>query len=278
MKYRPTIENGFQAVQRVLVRRFFLPFFLFPLGLAFAQCSLTQPSQAQIPYVQPGSIPPRLALSGNFNARLQGPGNERLVMTGTIIRAATSGTFTLTSQIPNMIRLDVTESGGTRTVGFDGAQSWVSAGADLQASDADLLETVTYDMAEQLFLMFQEHSPVRTLGYNFGLSPNVGKKYVGPAYGVFVVPTSVRVTVPPRFQNKYYLLNAGTQLIDRVQYTNATDKTAVVVLVEAWMQVQGNTVPKTIRRLENGIEVVNMTVNSATLMPGLVDTTFCVPR
>ncbi len=67
-------------------------------------------------------------------------------------------------------------------------------------------------------------------------------------------------------------------MMERVHYQDADNpSTKVEILLDNWTTISGNRVPRLIRRLENGVEVLRLTVNSAAIGPSVADGAFQKP-
>lgn len=240
-----------------------------PVGLSVAAKSTG--------YVKREVLRPELEFAlAAYGDRLVKPGRERVTWSGSLVRkGAADKKFTLTGELPDLIRIDIQDSpDAAKSVGFDGNSAWKAGGA-LQKEDSDLIETLLYDTPERFFLMQSQGVSLRKLGSNFRLDGKVGTPYSGPTYDVYFGLETVKASATEKVQPKYYLVNYNTLLLERVQYEDASaGGVKVQTLIEAWRTVDGNKVPGIIRRVENGVEVMRLTIGAASLGPAVADNAF----
>lgn len=238
----------------------------------FGASTVTGPAK----YVTPGTLRPDLEFALRaYGDRLQKPGRERAVVVGSISRNGSApAPFQWTQELPNLCRLDVQSGPLAGSFGFDGQQYWKKS-ASVQKQDTDLMETLIYDTPVRFFLLQSDRVPLRKLGSRFRLDGLIGKPYSGITYDIFLAVDTVPEAVGSKRQPKHYYINSNTQLVERVDYLDAIDGNVhVQTLIGGWITVSNNRVPQTIRRLENGTEVLRLTVSSAVLGPSVPDSAF----
>ncbi len=227
-------------------------------------------------YVRIGGLPPGWQLPlWKAGDRLQTPGKERLTLAGTVTRkGAADTTFALVHELPNRVRYSEGAT-GVATV-FDGTQ-FGKTGASLQASDSDLIETLVYDSPIWFLYAPSTGLPARKLGSRFRVDPQKGKPYVGPLYDVYVIMVPVQQPGKIKSQPKVYHVNSNTQMVEMIKYQKAdAPSTTVQIVLGNWTTVTNNAVPRTIQRLEDGVEVLRFNITSATFGPAVADGAFTV--
>jgi hypothetical protein len=243
------------------------------LGATLAVAYSQQPAK----YVTLGAVPPgwQLALV-NYGDRLQRPGKERLTISGTVVRNGSSTSpFQLIHELPNSVSYTEQSGVNASTLVFAGGQFAKSGGGTVQQQDLDLIETLAYDSQTRLLYLPSNNIPVRKLGSRFRSDGQTGKVYSGPVYDVYLVMESVQQVGKVKQQAKYFHVNSDTQLLDSVHYQDADNpNTRVDVFLDNWTRISNNQAPQTIRRLENGVEVLRFTVGSAVLGPSVADGAF----
>src|SRR5271157_903035 len=245
-------------------------------ALILAVLSVTLIGAANNPpskYVHFGGLPPgwQMALLKSGD-RLQKPGKERLTVVGTVTRNGLStAPFQLVQELPNLVRYSEGTGGSATAVVFDGSQ-FGKTGASIQATDSDLVETLVYDSPVWFLYAPSSSLPTRKLGSRFRLNPQSGKTYSGPLYDVYVITVPVQQPGKIKTQPKAYHVNSNTHMIEMIKYQEAdSPSTNVQIVLGNWTTVSNNTVPHTIQRLENGVEVLRFTITSATLGPSVAD-------
>lgn len=268
---RIPISAGSPAAARFLVLVFF------GAGLLPGQNALQPNPGAASTRMKPGLLRAELEFSVEAHGdRMLKPGKERMVLAGTITRPASgSEPFQLVRQLPDLTRLDVQGAGtGAPAIGFDGSAPWTTAGR-FEAGDSGLIESLVYDTPERFFFMQAQGVPARKLGANFRMDGKTGTPYSGPCYDIYLAVDSVRTANGTKLQPKYYLVNSSTLLLERIQYRDASaGNVSIETVISDWLTVNGNRVPKTILRLEKGVEVLRLTVNSAAFGPAATDGAF----
>ena len=220
-------------------------------------------------YVRRSSLSPQLVW--NLKAlgdRLERPGRERLLVTGTLTRATDSQTEEVTAvfEFPERIRLTRQKGSQTRVIIFDGEQV-KALGSPLDAAEQDLLETLAYGSAEHFFNTQMEGQATRFLGSRFRLDDGSSGSYNGPYYDVYKVAEQLKTSMEQQERVKLYYFNSETLLLERVSYE--INRNGGTVRVEErlsdWTMEQGQQVARRIERLENGDTVFVLTVRSAGL-------------
>jgi len=244
-----------------------------------AQCGASANSVAATgqpaKYVKPYLLRPELRSSlQKHGPRLTTAGQERLVSSGTLsTRGGSPVAVRLTQELPNLTRVDYTAN--SQSAGFDGSQQWKSTGS-LQSDDQNLLESLAYDSPDRFFLMQTNGVAPRHLGNAFRIDGQVKTAYSGPRYNIYYIVDTIKTgSGATKTQGKYYMVNFNTQLVERVFYEDVNTKVPVQIVVDKWMQSGGNTVPQTVRRLENNVEVWRLQMDAASAAKTQSDSTFC---
>jgi hypothetical protein len=233
-------------------------------------------NRAAVKYIPSSSVPSDWLMAlVQYGDRLQRPGKERIVLSGTVTRpSAHAAQFLLTRELPNSVRY-VEQGGPNATViVFDGNQYGKAKGA-LKKQDSDLIETLAYDSPDWFFYLPSNGVPVRKLGSRFRLEDPKRKGSALAVYDVYLVMDSIRQPGKIKQQAKYYHINSETHNLERIRYADADSPgTSVEIALDGWTTVSGNRVPGSIRRLENGVEVLRLTIQSAVLGPAMPDNAF----
>jgi hypothetical protein len=240
-----------------------------PLGFGQTQPAQTSVSNTQIfPPQFPIQVVAKVAAMGN---RLQVPGQERIVMTGTLTQSGTNSSVKISYQLPNLFRID--ETG--RSFGFSGSGNWDSGGS-LAAADQDLMESFLDDSSEATFYALLHTAGLRVLATQVPMAAGTTSSYTGPWSDIFDVmgPSQARSDHAPR--QKHYYFDSQTQLLSEVRYRILRSGATVEVKSQRsnWTKVNGQAVPGTIARIENGQTVFTFTANSTTLSAAASDGTF----
>lgn len=232
-------------------------------------------------YLHRAALQPQLreALSALGN-RLEVPGNERLILLGTISRLALSETLQvrLITEFPDQLRLEEQIGDQLRVTGFGGQGIW-KTGAGLRPENQGEIETLLYDTAEHFFAGQGQGFATRPLGSRFRLDDGRAPNYTGPFYDLYQVDDQLATEKPAVTRPKLYYFNSSTRLLERVRYRISRNGAPVNVetLIGGWQKVGKQQAPGKITRLENNTPVMVLTVTSADFTPRVADGIFNDP-
>ena len=215
-------------------------------------------------YVQPGSLRPEFQVAlEHFGSRLSVPGREALLLVGTIAHdGGAKAPFQASMEAPDKVRFEEGSPGSATLSGFDGTQHWSNKASVVRADEA-LLETVLFNSFERLLFRQQAGQATRKIGSRFRVDGGAsGAAYTGPVYDIYAVYDDLPGNGKSRQTWKWYYLNSNTLLLERIEYQGA-DGTTTTTLLEQWTQFGGDWVPRSIRRIENGKEVLRIEVAAA---------------
>ena len=241
---------------------------------------VVQPTPASSGYVQRARLLPQLRYALNeLGDRMEKPGKERLVLTGSLRRQTNASAipFRLFLELPGRMRLE--EQGGQpRVTGFNGNTGWV-VGAESKEAD-QIIETLVFDSAEHFFQSQVQGFATRALGSHFRLDSSRNPNSTGPFYDIYQVGDRIGIGGAVRVQPKLFLINSNTLLLERVRYQTDRDgkRTKVEVLLGDWRKSNEQNVQTSITRLENGVAALTMTVNSVVVSPKQADGIFEPPQ
>ena len=217
----------------------------------------------------------RAALSA-FGDRLERPGRERLILTGSLTRAneSQSASLHLIREFPARFRLTQQSGAQLRTVIFHQGALETSGEADSFARA--LVETLELDTPEQFFSSRRQGAALRFLGSRARLDDGSTASYTGPFYDVYEATTTVRIGEQERRQTKLYYFNSDTLLLELVRYEADSNGSRVSVETRFgdWQQTDRQQVARLISRTENGQTVFTFTVTTASFAPRVADGAF----
>ena len=223
----------------------------------YNQTNAGRASVKRTAYLRRSNLSPKLVWHLNaLGDRLEKPGRERLILTGTLSRANDSQTqeFVAVFEFPERLRLTMRKGSQTRVISFDGER----AKAEGNSFDGDLVETLVHGSAEHFFNTQMQGMATRLLGSHFLLHRSSTADYNGPNYDVYKVAEE-------REQLKLYYFNSDTLLLERVVYE--INRNGATVKVEErlgdWTREQGQQVARRIERFENGESEFVLTVRTA---------------
>jgi hypothetical protein len=239
----------------------------------------TQPNAVGKPiYVQPRSLTlwERTSLA-NVGNRLTTQGLERMILSGKLSRyGAGSSVVSVTSELPDKIRVDQASAPG-KALTLNGGSP--GANVNLSDDDKDLLESFYADTIDQFFLGKTQGVAYRLIGGHVRADDGKAKNYAGPFYRVHQLYMSLQYRNETGIRLKNYVFDTNGGLLAAVKYLIVRGNSKVNVSVEytGWRVISGQTVPSTIRRVENGSEVWRFDISSATFGGLTNDSSFKVP-
>lgn len=199
-------------------------------------------------------IQPYLMAAGD---RYSKPGNERITGAGTISRgepakvAATS--VVVTWEFPGKIRFD--EAGGPSSFN---SSAPVQSGL-LSPSLNDLIETLVEDTFDGFLSAHAGDSSTRVLGKGFRWQDHPGQ-----FVDIVQITSKSNVKATAALTTKEYRFDSGTKLLLMATYRSAS-KAQVEVTFSNWQNIQGQLIPKTIVRTENGSIVFSLNLGVITV-------------
>lgn len=225
-------------------------------------------------YVHRAELWPRLrSAMGVMGDRLERPGKERLVMSGTLRRAGetSSTSFMLVREFSGRLRVEEQE-GSHRSLTVYNRRA--AEQRNRPQREADFIETLIFDTAEHFFAAHAKGAATRHLGDRFQLGDD--SSGTGSAYDIYEVVEDVRVGAHPRQQSKTYYLNSDTRLLELVRYELERGGMALRVEVRLgnWQRVQEQMLPRHVERRENDRLVFSLDIDSITVSPRADDTAF----
>lgn len=248
-----------------------------PISAQVAEQINNPAAAGKMKYVRAGVLRPQLATAfRTLGDRLEKPGKERLMVSGTLRRQSEeSQPFLLAWEYPGRLRLEVQAGVERRVHLFDGASNRPASG-NPDGQTEYLLETLFYDSAEHFFTAQTEGRATRFLGPRFHLSGSDESAPDNSAYDLFEIAEQVHIGRVEREQTKLYAFNSETHLLELIRYEVERDGATVQVEVRfsGWHEVQGQQMPSRIVRLENNRPVATIEIESAALGPKTADELF----
>lgn len=212
--------------------------------------------------------------------RLEKPGKERLTLTGTVTRPNTKAEkvpVRLVLELPDKVRLEELNGNKAGVTIFDGSDL-KSSRRVLDKADENEIESLVFDATDHFFLNQMNGVATRWLGTGFRLDDGRAAGYTGPFYDVFQTGETITLKKEEvRQQLKQYYFHSRTQLLERIRYSLAqsNDKpTTIEILIGGWKQFDGQYLPTSLQRLEEGRPVFVLTIESVALSPKQADGIF----
>lgn len=205
--------------------------------------------------------------------RVQKPGKERVIMTGSLNRTGVVSTVQIILELPGLLRID--EQGGKgKSIVFDlGSLKGASAVDD---DDEGLAESIENDTAEVFLGKLGPGASVRRLGDRFKVKGETG---FGSEVDIYEVVSSVGVKRDKQTVTKRYMFDSNSGLLRRVVYlANQSGKSvAVQTVLSSYSNTGGYMLPGKIARVVNGSEVFAFTRSGAAVQAAAKDNAFAAP-
>ena len=250
------------------------------IGLGFGLMVLLQVGVAtangkkDVPYIQEGWLrPEHRGIVRAHGSRLSKAGSERITFVGSLARTiggkADTATVRLTFEFPGSFRMD--DSNGKQLLSYDGSNP-TSKSAAYAKSDSDLLEAFVVDSVDS-FLSGQLNG-VTALGEQ-GLTALSGGYAVAAPAKSYRLAHVLSGAVGSRAR-KTYCFRGDNQLLERV-ITVALDnkgQPTTETVYDKWTVVNGQMLPYSIVRVENGIAVFSFVAKDVSVSQALEDNEF----
>jgi hypothetical protein len=205
--------------------------------------------------------------------RLTVEGKERLTLTGDVknaLNGQTQGLIVIREE-SSKVRLDL--ANGDKLV-LNGPELVKGGGA--VAFSEKLVESIFEDFPDTFFLNFTLEKKAVLLGGKARPEGTNARTYSGPFYNIYGIGREDRLRSIKTRINKLYFLNFDTQLLERVSYQISSAGASVEVLTyfEDYRKVDDQMIPFRIRRLENGLEVIQVNIRTASTSAKQADNAF----
>jgi hypothetical protein len=230
-------------------------------------------------YIERRGIWPQLhsALDA-YGDRLEKPGKERMIAVGTLSNANTTDNekvpVRLVSEFPDKLRIEKRRGNKIDTTIFDGKKK-VKAGDTLGPQEEEELEALAFDSVDHFMAAHMLGKPLRFLGDRFRLDDGTAANYTGPYYDIYQIAeqqfdanNNNRETV----QQKLYFFNSDTHKLERITYKKGTVRVAVELA--GWQKLNGQVIPTSLTRFEDGRPTITLTISELALMPRANDGAF----
>ncbi len=229
---------------------------LLPVGFFLATLAKAQPDLRvgrRDDYLRAHDLPHFLGrYQASLGERLQRPGLERLVSTGTLRERGADKSSVLTWELPGRFRI---EKDNKAIVGaLAGVAAPTAPGLSSEDED-DIIESLFLDRAESALYNVVNGAAVRVIGYQVGTQRSRVPAYSGPYFDVFDITTKVDSKVRSATRSKRYFFDSMSGLLQRVTYVvakNAGPQT-IDTYFSQWTKVQNEFVPGIIERRENQV-------------------------
>jgi outer membrane lipoprotein-sorting protein len=217
-----------------------------------------------------------------YGDRLEKPGKERLIATGTISNADTTANekvpVRLVFEFPDKLRIEKQKAGKMETTIFDG-KTKIKLNDVLKQEEEKELESLVFDSVDHFMAAHLTRTPLRFLGDRFRLDDGTNPKYTGSYYDIYQITEpqfDANNVKKDTLQEKLYFFNSDNHKLERITYqvVDKKVKTDVVVELSGWQKLDGQVLPTTMTRFENGKQTITLTISALALSTRANDDTF----
>ena len=225
-----------------------------------------QPTPAfnAINYVSRARLWPQLRyVAAAIGDRLEKPGKERLILMGNLRRASKKNEnrpARLILEFPDRLRLE--EQDGVTIYNKD---DFTFSNGALKKNEQDEVESLLFDFVDHFFAAQMQGAATRFLGPRFRMDDGKNPQYAGPFYDLYQITDRIAIKKTVRDQRKLYFFNSDNLLLERVRYQIERDSKPikVEVMISGWRKVNGQEIPNSITRAEDGAPVLALSITSA---------------
>jgi len=213
-----------------------------------------------------------------LGGRLQVPGKERMIMTGTYTDASGTQPIRLVWQLGDDVRIDLTGSSPITLI--SAGAGILQKGGTLAISNDDLLESLGDDRPETaLYGGGGGKAGWRFLGAQFRTDDGTTPNYTGPFYDVYQLAYTVFLRSDQPLRWKLFIFDSTSKLLAKVLYTIQRGGQGVAVETDwsGWSNSGGNAIPGQIVRLENGTPVATINIANGQVTASANDGIFTQP-
>ena len=205
--------------------------------------------------------------------RYEKAGKERLVLNGTLDSfnngtKAGSSPARITIEFPDQVKIE--NLGNGERVNFDGTSVQKSSGS-ASKQDLDFLETLLNDSTDGFFAASLRRASIQSRGAFFKFTDNGKTGYCN----LFELREPVKVRGTSQPSAKIYCFDSFTGLLRSVRYYSGSTK--IEIRFGDWIVVNGQSIPKTIARLENGKQTLGFGASVAATVASAPDGLFARP-
>jgi hypothetical protein len=213
-----------------------------------------------------------------YGDRLEKPGKERLIAVGALSSANTTDNekvpVRLVSEFPDKLRIEKRKGNKIDTTIFDGKKK-VKIGDPLEPQEEEELEALAFDSIDHFMAAHMLGKPLIFLGDRFRLDDGAAANYTGPYYDIYQIAEQqfdANNNSKETVQQKLYFFNSDTHKLERITYKKGTVRVAVELA--GWQKLNGQVIPTSLRRFEDGRPTITLTINTVALMPRANDGAF----
>lgn len=242
--------------------------------LLFGQTLAGQDPSPKRRYFQAHTVPAgirQIALA--LGPRVQTPGRERMIVTGTLARSGSTSALRIIRELPGLARIEESGANGKILV-FDFQR--LTGRSPIDDSDEDLVESLEMDSTEQFLNSIAPGATVRLIGQRFQVRGEAG---FGAQVDVLEMVLPMKSRRDREVRVKHFMFDTRTGLLRRVAYNTrkANQLVRIQTVVSDYTQIDGHPIPGKIARIVNGIAAFSFTTESAVILPAVDDNAFRAP-
>lgn len=222
-------------------------------------------------YLKKGKLNPAIrGIPNAIGTRTEIPGKERIVFQATkTVGGGSPTSVLLTYEWPGKVRID--DQADKHSSVFDG-NGLSSSSGKASNDDADISEILTEDSTEGMLASLVSNSNVRLVDTNVRIVDGSSSNRLTGTCDLFQVNYNSSTRGQKTTSEKFYCFDSKTKLLSTVVYKRGAITVETRIL--GWKSIGSDTVPTSIRRMENGVEKFTLQFASTQLAPLQSDSTF----
>jgi hypothetical protein len=235
-------------------------------GLVHAQQGQGSPLASHGDLIQPGDLPPHLALALRHSGdRMTSADKAQVVLNGSVTDSAGIRAAQITIQAPGYFAF----RDGKASLAFDGTSFKANTGAP-GANDNPVMESLLAHFPDAVCLQAASGGSMRRIGTHFRADGSTGKAYSGPYWTVLAFSPASRngISRGNALQQELFIaIDEQTGLIAEVRTVSGPGAKAPIVQTQftAWTRQGNQLFPGKITRLENGKQTLAFQLQTATV-------------
>lgn len=229
-------------------------------------------------FIAPGDLPVEFAASlHRMGGRLASAEMATVSMSGTLTDSSGARTVQITAQAPGYLRFQDTST--ARVLTYDGT-TWKNKNGKGGQDDARIEESLLAHLPDSFLLQLANGGGVRRIGTRFRTDDGKTPNYSGPYWTLYEYSPSIRpgLTMGQPLQQSYFVaIDEATWLISEIRTVigaSTSSRQVIQTKFNSWFQRGTQWYPGEIVRLENGKQILKLTVQQGATTAQLATSSF----
>lgn len=248
------------------------------IALGFSFPAFSQEWVKRGNFIGPNDLPAEFAATlKKMGGRLTTAEKSAVSLTGTLTDASGTRPVQITLQAPGYLRFQ--DSNNSRVLTYDGTQ-WQNKNGKGGEDDSRIQESLLAHLPDSFLLQLANGGGLRRLGAHFRIDNGKTPNYSGPYWTLYAYSPAVRpgLAKGQALQQSYLIaIDEKTWLISEIRMITKTSPVSQQVTqtkFNNWFQQRDQWYPGEIARLENGKQVLKLTIQQAATGAQLSAATF----